>query len=60
MHAVYAPQENPFDEMSDCVENQVLKMKKDATKDADFITWTIILNEEGVALNDMLREVSHK
>jgi len=55
--AVYAPRENPFDETSDCVENQVLETKKDATKEADFITPTIILHEERVALDDMLGEV---
>jgi len=57
---VYAPRENPFDEMSDCVENQVLEMKKDATEDADFITRMIILHEERVALDDMFGEVSRE
>ena len=55
--AVYAPRENPFDKPSDCMGNQVLEMKKDATEEADFIIRTIILHEERVALEDMLGEV---
>jgi hypothetical protein len=55
--AVYAPRENPFGKTSDCTENQVLEMNKDATEDADFITMTIIPHEEHVALDDMLGEV---
>ena len=55
--AVYAPRENPFDKASDCPENQVLEMNRDATEDANFITLTIILHEEHVALDDMLGEI---
>ena len=42
---------------SDCTENQVPEMNKDATEDADFITRAIIPHEEHVALDDMLGEV---
>ena len=46
--------------MSDRMKNQVLEMKKDATEEADFISRTIILHDEHVALDDMLREVPRK
>jgi hypothetical protein len=40
--------------------NQYPEMNKDATEDANSVTLMVILHEEPVALNDMLRKVPCK